>query len=173
MRRLTAGFLIAVIAATTGFFAYRTWSLQEARALAVANLWQVALPDRYGNIQRVEQWKRRILVINFWATWCDPCREEIPDLVSVQTKYAEKNVQLVGIAADSASKVRKFAEDMKIEYPLLIGGADVIELMRTLGNKAGALPFTVVVGPAGEIISTRLGRISVSQLEQAITVAAD
>jgi thiol-disulfide isomerase/thioredoxin len=102
----------------------------------------------------------RILVVNYWATWCAPCREEIPMFVRLQREYAAKNVQFVGIAIDQADKVREFAKEFKVDYPLVIGGIDAMDLSREAGNKAGVLPYTLVMDPANRIVAHLVGGIS-------------
>lgn len=140
--------LAAVAAAAAGLGARHLFQLEGSdRAQALA-LQQLVLPDLDGKPQSLIQWKDQTLVANFWATWCEPCREEIPVLVSAQAKYASKSVQLVGISIDSVDKVREFIPPFKINYPLLVGGLESIELMRNLGNQSGGLPFTVVVTPS-------------------------
>ena len=106
----------------------------------------------------------RILVINYWATWCAPCREEIPLFVRLQQEYAAQNVQFVGIAVDQADKVRSFAEEFKINYPLLIAGIDAVELSRKAGNKAGVLPYTLVLDRSGKIAASLVGGISEARM---------
>lgn len=112
------------------------------------------------------------MVVNFWATWCEPCREEVPALVRVQAKYAANGVQVVGISVDSVDKVRQFANEYRIEYPLVIGSIAVIEVTRRLGNKAAGLPYTVVMDRSGRVVRTHLGAISEAELERAIRLAS-
>ena len=100
----------------------------------------VSLPDPDGKEQALAQWKGKVMVVNFWATWCAPCREEMPMFVRVQRELGPKGVQFVGIAVDSPDKARKFADELKLNYPTLIGGYGAMELSKTLGNSVMALP---------------------------------
>ena len=113
-------------------------------------------------------YRGRILVVNYWATWCAPCREEIPMFLRLQREYGAKNVQFVGIAVDQVDKVREFANEFKVDYPLVIGGIDAMDLSREAGNKAGVLPYTLVMNPAGRIVSTLLGGISEERMRGAL-----
>ncbi|MBX6393333.1 MAG: TlpA family protein disulfide reductase [Burkholderiales bacterium] len=112
-----------------------------------------------GTPATLSQWRGRRLVVNFWATWCAPCREEMPLLNQARAQYASNGVEFVGIAVDSAAPVQQFVTQLDIRYPILIGGAEALELVRRLGNPAGGLPFTVLVEPDGSVSRTKLGRI--------------
>jgi thiol-disulfide isomerase/thioredoxin len=105
-------------------------------------------------------------VINFWATWCAPCRQEIPGLIGIQRKHAANGVQVVGIAVDQADKVQQYAREIGINYPVLVAGMDGSTLARDLGNRTGALPFTVVLDRAGKLIKSHLGLITEEELDK-------
>ncbi len=107
-------------------------------------------------------------MVNFWATWCAPCREEIPDWSTFRPKYGPNGVEIVGIAIDSADKVRDFVKIFGIAYPVLVGGMETIDLMRTLGNKAGGLPLPSSLDRDGRVVAAHLGLMSVEQVEAAI-----
>ena len=117
----------------------------------------LALPDADGKEQRIDQWRGKVIVVNFWATWCAPCREEMPEFVQAQNTYGPKGLQFVGIADNQADKVRQFATEIGLNYPSLIGGFGAMELSKTLGNTIMALPFSVVVDRQGKIAHTQLG----------------
>ena len=120
--------------------------------------------DLQGNSQTLGQWERKLLVVNFWATWCGPCKEEIPILAKLQAKFGESGLQIVGIAADSATNVANFDKNVKINYPLLIDEGGAIEFSKRLGNRLGLLPHTIVLLPGGEVIYNKLGAISETEL---------
>jgi thiol-disulfide isomerase/thioredoxin len=128
----------------------------------------VTLPDTEGRQQSLAQWKGKLLIVNFWATWCAPCREEMPEFVRIQKSVEAKDVQFVGIAVDEPEKVRHFASQIGLNYPALIGGYGAMELTRTLGNSVMALPFTVIVNRAGAIVHTQLGPLDPDQLRRYI-----
>jgi thiol-disulfide isomerase/thioredoxin len=132
-------------------------------------LLEIALPDMAGKDQALGQWKGKVLIVNFWATWCAPCREEMPQFVKAQREYGGKGLQFVGIAIDQPDKVQQFASEIGLNYPALIGGYGAIELSKTLGNRLGALPFTVIVDRAGRIVHTQLGPVKDVQLRSFIS----
>lgn len=123
------------------------------------------LPDSLGKIQPLAQWQGKVLVINFWASWCPPCREEMPALSRMQTKHAANGVQIIGIAIDSAANVIQYAIRHPASYPLLVGDANTSELTRAMGNAQMALPYTVVFDASGTAKMTRLGLFSEDELD--------
>ncbi|MCO5097587.1 MAG: TlpA family protein disulfide reductase [Rhodocyclaceae bacterium] len=138
---------------------------------APARLLALTLPDLNGQPQSLAQWKGKVLVINFWATWCAPCREEMPEFSRISAKYALNGVQFVGISIDSADKVAEFQKEMQISYPLLIGNLDSLDLSGDLGNRAKALPFTVILRPDGSPQEIKLGKYATADLEKVILTA--
>lgn len=123
---------------------------------------------RHGN-----EWKAKILVINFWATWCPPCREETPMLVELQEQYQSQNVKFVGIAIDDLEPVRDFADTYGINYPTLLGDTQAIALSKRLGNRFEGLPFTVIAAPGGRILMRHTGGIKRSQIEPVLQDAIE
>jgi len=134
-------------------------------ASAAGGLMTARLPDIDGRPQALEQWRGKVLVVNFWATWCAPCRQEIPAFVKVQDKWSARGLQIVGIAIDDTDKVRPYVAELKINYPILIAGADGIELIRQAGNRLGGLPFSVVFDRNGGLVHSQLGGVSQQKLE--------
>jgi thiol-disulfide isomerase/thioredoxin len=149
------------------FGAGRLGMTAEERPSA-ATLLALTLPDPTGKQESLVQWKGKLLIVNFWATWCSPCREEMPEFVRAQKEFGGKGLQFVGIAVDEADKVRQFAADIGLNYPALIGGYGAMELSRTLGNRVMALPFTVIVARDGSIAHTQLGPLKDEQLRAMI-----
>ena len=161
---------VALLAAAAGFayHAWRTGSQTAAApdASAVATLVSASFPDLERRAQQLSQWQGKVVVVNFWATWCAPCRQEIPLFVSLQRKYAERGLQFVGIAIDEPGKIKPFAAELGMNFPVLVGGADTIDLTRRLGNRAGVLPFTVILGRDGKVVGTEVGIAHNATLEQ-------
>lgn len=132
---------------------------------SIDRLFSTTLNTPDGKTQSFAQWRGKTLVVNFWATWCPPCREEMPAFSRLQAKYAANGVQFVGIAFDSIQAVREFSLQYPATYPLLMGEADGTTLARQLGNPRLALPYTLIISPAGEASFTRLGGISEHELD--------
>jgi thiol-disulfide isomerase/thioredoxin len=122
-------------------------------------------PDTAGQPRRLRDWRGKIAVCNFWATWCEPCREEIPLLISLYDKYRDRGVDVVGIGVDKLPNIREFAANLKITYPLLVGDMRALDLMRRLGNEAGALPFTAILDGQGVVTYRKLGAFREGELE--------
>jgi thiol-disulfide isomerase/thioredoxin len=126
------------------------------------------LPDLQGQKQRMDQWRGKVIIVNFWATWCAPCREEIPELIRAQEQLGPRGVQVVGIAIDQVDKVKPYAAEMRITYPVLVGELEVMDLARAAGNALGGLPYTVVLDRKGEIARTELGGVTQAKLEEMV-----
>ncbi len=164
MRRVTlsiAAAVIALAALAAGLYFGRA----DPGPSPATALMGLALPDVDGREQRLDQWKGKVLVVNFWATWCEPCREEMPEFVKAQTASGAKGLQFVGIAIDSPDKIRQFSQELKLNYPSLVGGYGALELSKTLGNKIAALPFTLILDREGRIAYTQMGPLKPGKLD--------
>ncbi len=131
-------------------------------------LLSLSLPDTSGQQQSLAQWRGKVVIVNFWATWCEPCREEMPDFVRAQREFGARGLQFVGIAVDQPEKVARFSRELELNYPALIGGYGAIELSKTLGNRLSALPFTVVLDRHGAVADTQLGPYRPGKLRSTI-----
>ena len=162
---------VAVVALVAGFWLHSSGGQSAAIAIpipnvsAAAGLMTARLPDIDGRRRSLEEWRGKVLVVNFWATWCTPCREEIPAFIKVQEKLGAKGLQVIGIAVDQQDKVRPYAAEMRINYPILVGDLEAIDLARQAGNRLGGLPFTVVFDRQGMAIHSQLGGINQQKLE--------
>lgn len=125
------------------------------------------LNDLNGAPRHSEEWRNKILIINFWASWCPPCVREIPLFVKLQHKYANQ-VQFIGIALEQHAAVANFVRKQEINYPILLGGQQGTSLARNLGNQRGGLPFTVFIDKQGNIVAQHLGELFEMQLERSI-----
>ena len=108
----------------------------------------------------------KTLLINFWATWCAPCRHEMPMLMDLQTEHGPAGLQVIGIAVDNAESVRGFVEQYGISYPILIGEADVIQVSTAYGNVDGVLPYSVLVDGEGFIRWQYIGEIQPADISR-------
>jgi thiol-disulfide isomerase/thioredoxin len=124
--------------------------------------------DLRGKSRSLSEWEGKVLVANFWATWCAPCLEEIPLLIATRRSRAGQGIEVVGIAVDQVAKVAEFADKMKIDYPILLADARGLELIRDLGNQSVGLPFTVFLDRSGHIVRTKLGLLRQADLDSVL-----
>jgi peroxiredoxin len=158
---VTAGIGAAAAGAVAGALALQSRS-------GAAQLLAARYPDLQGRVHRLLDWRGKVLLCNFWATWCAPCREEVPLLVSAKQQWAAHGFEVVGIAVDNSANVAEFAATHKINYPVLIADATALQLLRNLGNRGGALPYTVMVDASGAIAYRHVGAFSASDLRRVI-----
>jgi thiol-disulfide isomerase/thioredoxin len=164
-RSLVVVGLVGVAAAGAGVGAAFWRTRNEARDSAAAQaLFALTLADASGTPQALSQWRGRPLVVNFWAPWCAPCVEEMPDLQRVRDEYRARGLEVIGVGIDSAVRIRQFRDDHQISLPLLVGGADGSSLGDQLGNSAGVLPYTVMIGADGRVAKRKIGRIRPDEL---------
>jgi len=173
-----AASLGVALALGTALFVWRaenhaTSAPQQAVGATSSGLLTARFPDVDGREHAFDEWKGRVLVVNFWATWCAPCREEIPLLVAMKDKYGARGLQIVGLAIDRPDPVRAFAREFGVNYPLLIGGFEAVEIMRPLGNSAGALPFSVIYDRDGQAVLAKLGSFHADDLESKVLPLLD
>jgi thiol-disulfide isomerase/thioredoxin len=134
-------------------------------SLAPGAFFASSFADTQGRPHALGEFQGKVLVVNFWATWCAPCREEMPAFARLQSRWTERNVQFVGLANEEPRRVERFGKDLGINYPLLVGGDEVAELSRRLGNPTGVLPHTVILDPQGRMIEGRVGPYTEAALE--------
>ena len=120
----------------------------------------------------LESFRGKPLIVNFWARWCAPCRVEIPELIKTQDKYAKRGLVVIGIGLeDKAESVRDFMKAYDMSYTVLLAKSGGIELMQALGNTRAGLPFTVAIGPKGNIVASKLGAMNRAELDAAAEAA--
>lgn len=164
---------IALIAGSAGYFVSRERHVPAASPpaspvavqAAVDALLDTQFATSDGQWQKLSAWRGKVLVVNYWATWCPPCREEMPMFSALHDKYQAQSVQFVGIGIDSVDKIRDFQAKEKISYPLLVGTFAAMASSQQLGNTAQALPFTVVIDRQGRLDLIKLGKLTEAELE--------
>jgi thiol-disulfide isomerase/thioredoxin len=159
---------VAIVSAAGGaayYLGYGKGGADPSPQAVAERIYAARLADLGGSIQPLEQWRGRVLVVNFWATWCAPCREEIPGFVRLQQRHGARGLVFVGIAIDQPGKVADFAREFGINYPLLIGGVETLELLRQAGNRLAVLPYTVVIDRKGNVVSREPGGLKEGRLE--------
>jgi thiol-disulfide isomerase/thioredoxin len=130
----------------------------------VRALLDARFPDLQGAQTSLGQWRGKVLVVNFWATWCAPCREEIPGFVGLQDEFGPQGVQFVGIAADEQVKVVQFVSEFKMNYPQLVANYAGLDLARRAGDRIEALPYTLVLDRDGKLVHRELGVLRADRL---------
>lgn len=124
--------------------------------------------DVDGAVVSASDFDGRAVLVNFWATWCAPCRDEMPMLMEARERYHRQGLEVVGIAIDDVAAARAYVDELGIEYPNLVGSTDVMATIRLYGNVSGALPYSVLVGPDGIIRWVKFGVIEEAELEAQI-----
>ena len=161
--------LLALVSGVlTSQWIYKTGLSSDPAVKAfLENPWQT--PD--GKAANTQEWQRKVLVVNFWASWCPPCVEEMPTLDKLQQEFLKQNVLFVGIGIDSPSNIREFLEKTPVSYPIMIGGLQGSNLSKQMGNSQGALPYTIIINAKGKSSYSKLGKISEDEIRNAIKSA--
>jgi peroxiredoxin len=162
---------VLIIAFSVGYFLSGRALISsgpETKSLKTQTLFAAKFLDIDGKPQAINQWKGKIIVVNFWATWCPPCREEMPELSHLQERYRDRGLVVLGISTDELDKIREFAKESPVNYPLLSGETDAMDVGLSLGNDKGVLPYTVIIQPDGNVAKTYFGRVTSTQLEEVL-----
>ena len=178
MIKIIAVVVLLIAATATGYFTYIRFDQDampvETEAVSSdpvsSDIVDFTLPDLDGNEHHISEWTGKARLINFWATWCAPCRREIPLLKKMQAEHAENNLQVIGIAVDFVEEVTAYAEEAEFNYPVLVGQDEAMAAAEATGIDFIGLPFTMIVAPDGQLITTHIGEIHEDQMALIIKV---
>ena len=166
-------FILAItIAGVSGFALQRYLAtditpvapVQMQNAMIGSQRPEFAMMDIEGNIRKISDWDGEVVLLNFWATWCPPCLKEIPDFIEVQQQLQNQGFQIIGVAVDNEDDTRAFASEMAMNYPVMAGEMEAIELSQRYGNKIGGLPYSAIIDRNGKITHTITGELSKDRL---------
>lgn len=144
--------------------AWRTYQPHAVSSTVELGLWQLEFPAPDGGVFKMASLRGKPWLLNFWATWCPPCIEELPLLSSFHQEYSVKGWQVLGLAVDQLEPVKRFLAHAPVTFPIALAGVSGIELSKSLGNLSGGLPFTVVLGSDGLIAHRKIGKVTPDNL---------
>lgn len=178
MSRVTLIFAAGLLALMAGalFYAARmpveveAPAMPEPAQLEVVSHPSFKLPDMEGVNRELSEWDGKHRVLNFWATWCAPCRREIPLLKAFQDEHGENGIQVLGIAVDYPEEVVAYAEQAEFNYPIVIGQQDAMAVAESSGIEFIGMPFTMFVARSGEYVGAYIGELHQSHLDDAVTI---
>jgi len=163
---LGAIILFILIAAVTAYFLEGKPAQQTVKKSPTSAFFATTLPDENGKPQPLNQWQGKVVVLNFWATWCAPCREEMPELSELHSEHQDQNVVVLGVALDAIDAIKDFTTETPVSYPVFSAEDSGGQMAANLGNNKSALPYTVIINTDGSIANTYFGRISKALLEE-------
>ncbi len=166
--RITAIVLVCVLAGAWIAQEYREAPSAEQLPVAVVTLPDFTLPDLDDRPRSITEWSGRPLIINFWATWCAPCRREMPLLQSLQDERADGSLQVIGVALDKLADAKRFVAQIKATYPILYGEDDGTVVAESFGDDFIGLPFSAFVAPDGEILALLSGELLADDLHRLV-----
>ena len=162
--------LAAALTTVIAFAGPRAVHAEDATPAGTADpLWASSFKDLTGTMQKFDGLKGKVAIVYFWATWCEPCQKEAPQLRALYEKYRDNGVGVLGIAMDNADKVKDFAAKNQLTFQVVYGGREAIQLSKDLGNSLGGIPFLVVIGRDGKIVERIIGETKDGRLEGIIT----
>ena len=153
--------LVALLSLGAGI-AFQLW-VHERTVDTQASVGQrpaFTLPAADGTLRDIAEWDGKVLLVNFWATWCPPCRREIPLFIELQEELGARGLQVVGVAIDEARKVAELANSLGVNYPMLVGDTRAAEVSADYGNDLGVLPFTAIVDRNGRVAHQHRGEVT-------------
>jgi thiol-disulfide isomerase/thioredoxin len=169
--------LVIIIAAAAGYIVQQQYivsqEISEASQVAVSDRIDFELTHLDGSKRRLSDWDGEARLINFWATWCAPCRREIPLLKKLQAAKPEKQIQVIGVAVDFMDEVRSYAEEADFNYPILVGEADAMAAAELSGMDFIGLPFTMIIAGDGTLMGTHVGELMQPHIDRIVEIMQD
>lgn len=162
---------ILVAATLAGFSLSRQLHTERPSAVANNGILTEPFTDLTGAPKTVGAWHVNVTLVNFWATWCAPCRDEIPLFMTMLERYRDRGFRVVGVAIDEAEAVTRFRDELSVDYPLLILANDITAVMRRYGDDNAVLPYSVLVDARGNIIAKKLGAYEHNELDALLAAA--
>jgi len=171
---------VAVLAAVAGSASWWLTRVPREAAAPTASapeispgaIWAAQFRDTRGAARSLAEFQGQVVVVNFWATWCAPCREEMPGFVRLQERWKDRGVRFVGLSDEDPAKVERFAAEFAVNYPLWVGAETAGALSKRLGNRLGVLPHTVILDPSGRPVDGRVGPYLERDLEPKLAALA-
>lgn len=157
------GIAITLLAGTAGFYSQQYFAHKAANHRP-----DFSLPDMNGKLRHISEWDGKVILLNFWASWCPPCRKELPDFVQLYDDYGSKGFIVVGVAIDKQQDIADFMDSVGVEYPVMISESEGIRISQAYGNRLGALPYTVLIDRDGQIVSSHLRLLTYKDVEAMI-----
>ena len=154
---------ITLLAGSAGFFSQQYFEQKAAKQRP-----DFSLPDMNGKLRHISEWDGKVILLNFWASWCPPCREELPDFVQLYDDYADKGFVVVGVAIDKQQDIIDFMDSVGVEYPVMISETEGIRISQAYGNRLGALPYSVIIDRDGQMVSSHLKLLTYQDVEAMI-----
>lgn len=178
MNRLLEHALSLLLVMGIGFGIYHTFLKSQAEPVAQVQpelesyptdaFFNTELQRTPGSLEALKNYQGKTIVVNFWATWCPPCREEMPDLSTLHEQYQDQNVVVLGLAIDALEPVKEFQNETPVSYPLYIAEDEGMVLSAHLGNKKGVLPYTAIIDTKGHVLHTFYGKVNQKILQTAL-----
>lgn len=173
MKKIFLILLVAVVSLSAGIFAKQFLTepvMQSANVESGAPEYapSFSLKDLHDKTRDSKEWQGKVIMVNFWASWCPPCVREIPALIKLQETYAKQGLVILGVAIDNKQNIVDFTDPMDINYPILMAEKEGVALAGAYGNRLGVLPYTVIIDRSGKIIYSHRGELTFDVAEEVI-----
>lgn len=159
--------LIVTLGCAIRYFFLNT-QVEDGAQQSTQTLFAATFPNQNGQQTSLKPYAGKVVVLNFWATWCEPCREEMPELSALHDEHVNQNAVVLGVAIDDVAAINEFSKTTKVSYPLFAADVQGMELAANLGNDKGVLPYTVIIKADGSVHKTYFGRITKPLLEKSL-----